>query len=437
MDTFDWRKHMQEKILADLEKVDLKNPDWHKPFTDFDPTTKQDIVIWYLKELVEKRLYVDKIFSLAKIYVEDKDPLIDDKHVGNQKLENGEEVRNITSVRGSACWLLTSIAATFRTEFYPEIISILERLASDPVYYIRAQSTVPISFFAQNINARQHPDGTVFDFKDEDRRRVLDISFNMLNQHRDIPRVLEYVVRIFDMLRNINEDQAREVIESLFYNSKKLLQPEYITRQAVPLLIFFAEFREKVNDGFNPKWFQDFALEVLKLPENKAPYLRSTFIWHIWKEIQSDPIVYHKFKKYSGYFLRDEFENEPLGQYEFFVKEALKISPSDGVSFFRTLLQYILKWKEKFSIQDHAWLLTAQEIIEEIAKVSPNDLLEILRLITDVVSANIYVGQLEKIYTSYLLVPNREEGLKMRPEVLKLFEVSKKSKWAGDLPDTI
>lgn len=434
MDTFDYQKLTQEQVLEELKRIDFKNPNWHKPITDRDP----NIVIWFLKELVEKKEYVKEIFELAKIYSKNEDPSPELDNI-NEKIKNGEEIRNIYTVRGSVCWLLTSIAATFHTEFYPEIISILEKLAFDPVYYVRIQATYPLSFFTKNIRARQHPDGALFDFKEEDRNRVLDLSFQILKEHRDMPRVLEGVVNVFDPLRTIDEIQAKQVIEHFFYNSREQLQPEYLTRQGAPLLLFFAEYRMDFADNFNSKWFQDFTSELLKLTEKEAPYLKSTFIWHIWKEIQSNSTAYLKFKKYIPLFLTENyFETQPLGQYDFLVKEVMKASPADGVVLFKSLLGYVLKWAPEYNIQDHAWLLTTHEAVEEVAKEYPEELLDILRLITSILSQGVYIGYLDRIYASYRLVPDKDKGMAMRPQIVEMFEVAKKSKWVKEeLPEEI
>ena len=436
MSLFDYQARKKEQVLEDLKNLDRSNLDWFKPFTNNDASTKYSVIIWYLKELVEKNEFIAEIYAVSEVYASDPDPSLEEDNL-NRKIEAGEEVRNIYTVRGTVSWLLTAIAATFKTEYYSGIISMLEKLASDPVYYVRIQATYPLTFFAGNIRARQHKDGTPFNFLDSDRQRVIDISFKMLREHRDLPRVLEGVTNIFEALRSINEFQAKEVIECFFYNSKGEIQPEYITRQSVPLLIFFAEFRSSIGDGFDGRWFQDFALNLLRLPEQEAPYLRSTFIWHTWNVIKSNIEDYQKVKKYIPLFFGRKFEIQPLGQYDFLVQEVLKASPSDGVALFNTLLDYVLTWAPEYNIQQHAWLLTTQEIVKEIAKVSPNDLLDILRKITDIVSRGIYVGYLDVIYKSYLLVPNEEESLAMRPEILKLYETVKQSRWADKLPETI
>jgi hypothetical protein len=436
MDYSDYQTRKKEQILEVLKNLDLSKPDWSKPFVDTDDSTKYSVIIWYLKELVEKKEYLDQIYAVSEIYASDPDPTLEEDDL-NKKILAGEEVRNIYTVRGTVSWLLTAISATFRTEYYTGIISMLEKLAVDPVYYVRIQATYPLSFFAGNIRARQHADGTPFNFLESDRQRVIDISFRMLREHRDLPRVLEGVTNIFEALRSVNESQAKEVIECLFYNSEGEIQPEYITRQSVPLLIFFAEFRSSIGDGFDGKWFQDFALKLLALPEQDAPYLRSTFIWHTWNVIKTNAEDYPKVKKYIPLFFGRRFEIQPLGQYDFLVQEVIKASPADGIHLFNTLLDYVLTWAPEYNIQHHAWLLTTHDIVQEIAKISPVDLLGILRKITDIVARDIYVGYLDVIYKSYLLVPDKEEGLAMRPEVLKLYEKVKQSRWADKIPETV
>lgn len=423
MDTSDLRKHMHERVLKNLQNINFQDPDWHKPFTDFDPVTKHNIVMWYLKELVEKHEYVDEIFALAKIYAMDADPGVDDKYVGNKRIEEGEEISNITSVRGVACWLLASIAATFRTEFYPEIISLLEKLTSDPVYYVRMQATVTLSFFAANIRARQHQDGTIFDFKDEDRKTVLDLSLKMLIEHRDMPRVLENVVRIFEVLRGLPEAQARQVIDILFYNSKGELQPSYITRQGVPLLIFFAEYRSTFGDGFDGTWFQNYAEKILALSEKEAPYLRSTFEWHVWKEIEKDAQSYEKLKKYMPLFLHeDEFEQQPLTQYDFLILQVLKVAPQDGVELFQQLLNYIETWAHEYDIREHAWMLSGGEVIEAIAPIAPERLIPMLAQIKRIFVKGVWIGNIEQMFKAYKLIPNVNTRDRIYPELKKLYE---------------
>jgi hypothetical protein len=262
----------------------------------------------------------------------------------------------------------------------------------------------------------------------------------MLEQHRDLPRVLQSVVHIFDSLRSINQTQAQQVIEYFFYDSEEKLQPDYLIHEVIPLLIFFAEFKIISDNRFDSVWFQEFAFKVLTLSEKKAPRLRSTFIWHTWKEIQSDPSTYPKFKKYIQFFLTDDYEleDESLGQYEFLVKEVLSVSPDDGVELFKKILSYVLRFAPEYDIQQHAWLLTTHEIVDEIAKSSPKDLVVVLTLITEIVSRNIRIGYLDKIFQSYLLTPEKEEREQMRTEIQKLYDIAKKSKWAEKgLPETI
>lgn len=437
MEYLDYRTLKQKQILEELGKINLDKPDWSRFFTNTDASTKYSIIIWYLKELVEKKEkgFLKEIFAIAKIYATDSDPSPEDDNI-NKKIGEGQEIPNIYTVRGTVCWLLSSIAATFKTEYYTDIISILEKLAFDPVYYVRIQATVPLSFFAANIRARRHKDETPFEFKDEDRQRVIDLSFRMLKEHRDMPRVLEGVVRVFEALRGLPEMQARQVIKTLFYNSKGELQPEYLTRQGVPLLIFFAEYRKNLlDDNFNGTWFQEFAYKLLKLPEDKAPYLRSTFIWHTWKELESNSKNYQELKKYIPLFMHEEFELQPLHQYDFLILQVLKASPEDGVELFQGLLNYIERWAYKYDISQHAWMLSAGNMVEAVAPVAPDKLIGFLTQITRIVSGGVWVGDIERMFKSYLLIGDEKQREQLRPEILKIYEDIRKFDRIGKLGD--
>lgn len=429
-------KLIQEEVLENLKKIDFRDPKWMKPFTtDLDPVTIHNIVIWYLKELVDKGEYVDEIFEIAKIYSVSEDPLIVDDI--NEKIERGEEIRNIYTVRGTVCWLLTSIAATLKTEHYTEIISILEKLTTDPVYYVRIQATVPLSFFARNLRAQKNKDGKKFNFSGNDRQRVIDISLKMLQNHRNIPRVLEGVTNVFEAFRAIDEARAKQVIDYSFFNSRGQIQPEYLTQKVIPLLLFYAEYRSENDPSFNGSWFQKLAVKLLEIPEIKAPYLRSTFIWHTWKEIQLNPNSYVKYKKYIPFFLHEDLEFQSLGQYDFLVKEVLRASPDDGVLLYQLELKHILKWVNKDNAMQHAWLLSADEIIEEIAKKAPNNLLGILEQLTEIVCRGVYISYLDRIFRSYQLVTDKEKGLSMREKILEMYSTIKKIDRFKKLPETI
>lgn len=431
----EWKKFLEEEVLTLLATLERGDSQALLKFAEFSAEEKASHVIWFLKTLVERGEFIPQIFLVAKLYSEDSDPHIDGDL--NDRIIATEDIRYIHTVRGTNCWLIQALAATFRTEFYSELINVLDRLADDPVLYVRMQATVPLSFFARNIRAERHPDGRVFPFIDEDKRRVVSICFRMLNENRDIPRVLESVTNVFDALRVLRTDEARTVVESLFFNNAHQIQPQYVTHQGVPLLLFFAEFRADVGDDFDPSWFQNFAARMLQFTQEEAPYLRSTFIWHTWKEIQTNPLNYNKFKKYIPLFLGDRLEIQPLGQYDFLVKEVIKAAPQDGVNLYKILLDYVLRWAAEYNIQDHAWLLSTHEVVEEVARNSPEDLLDILQRITQIVSKGIYIGYLETIYKSYTLVKNETDRERLHGAVSELYKTVKEHDRMNKLPEVI
>ncbi len=52
------------------------------------------------------------------------------------RIEEGEDPRLIYTVRGTVPWLLQTLIATLKTEYYPHILDIVEKLAIDPAPHV-------------------------------------------------------------------------------------------------------------------------------------------------------------------------------------------------------------------------------------------------------------------------------------------------------------
>ena len=313
----------------------------------------------------------------------------------NKKIEEGEDPRLIYTVRGTVPWLLQILIATLRTEYYSRILDIVEKLALDSVYYVRQQATVALSLFAANIRAKQNKDGTPFDFKDEDKKRVLNLAFRMLNENRDFPRVLEYVANVFDKLRLITEDQAKEVLTIFCYDKNGNINPEYLTSHVVPLVLFFAEFRKKYEPIFNNEWFQDFLKKFIN--DAKDYSLKSTLIWHTWRVIEDDISNYSIVKAYIPLFFNNMADREPIGQMEFLINAVLKVSPQEGTELYQKFLEYL---NNEFQITNHdnkIWFTHSEEIIRMI---DPSKIDRILVLLKELRQKGNYVGEENIIFST-------------------------------------
>jgi hypothetical protein len=374
---------------------------WVKDLPDFFSSMKTDI-IWIMVDFVKDGKYLDEAMQMAENYINDKDPGIDD--VANQEILKGKEYSGIVSVRGTLAWLLQALIARLHTDYYPRLVSLVERLAKDEVHYIRQQATYPLSALTINIYARKNKDETVFDFKDEDRRRVLDLSFFMLKENRDYPRVLEYLVQVFDRLRLLSEEQAKNEINTFLFSKDGEFNPIYITEKVAPLLIYNAEYRKDANDGFQDKYFKDLLIDVISKGE---PRLRSTIVWHIWKTIEDNQENYQRLKPYISHIFNGDFDFEPIGQYDILIEKVMHCSGQDGIELFKKELDYIAKSLPNIKPEPggQIWFHNAENSIDKVAELEPGSLPKLLTIMRDIYFKNGYIGDIKRMFSAYKKAP--------------------------------
>ena len=89
-----YRDILKKRILRELE-----DPDWEnlleKEYSKFD-------IIWILADLVQEGQFVEKALRVAELYARDPDPVPGFDNL-NEKIEKGEDINNIYTIRGEAC----------------------------------------------------------------------------------------------------------------------------------------------------------------------------------------------------------------------------------------------------------------------------------------------------------------------------------------------
>jgi hypothetical protein len=372
-----------------------------KEYSKFD-------IIWILADLVQEGQFVEKALRVAELYARDPDPVPGFDNL-NEKIEKGEDINNIYTIRGSVPWLLQKIVATFKTEYYQRVLSVLEELASDESLYVRQQVPAALSGLTINMYAKQNKDGTPFGFTDADKSRAVALAWKMLRDNTKYPRVLESVVGVFDKPRiTLTEAQAQELLSTIFYDASGVLRPDYLTEHATPYALFFAEYRPKFDAAFHGEWFRDFLKKLIKDSSSdvpQAPRLKTTLIWITWKQLEENGENYELFKKYIPLFFEGKFQYEPVGQFEFLVEAVLRIAPGDGVQFTRQMLEYLEGGMSHLEKERRVWLNGIQEIVEKIAEVAPDSLIDILTHVEKITYLGAYVGDWPRIFASYKLAP--------------------------------
>ncbi|MES2213528.1 MAG: hypothetical protein V4473_01645 [Patescibacteria group bacterium] len=411
---------MREKIKEQLIKL-FEKPNWKEEIDEFYSSMREE-VIWVMSDFVKEKKYISQAMEIAEIFVSDPNPTIEDKT--NQDLLKGEDVRYITSVRGSLCWLLNSIGATLDTTYYTRIIDLLEKLAKDPVIYVRIQATYPLAGLMQNVKAERNKDGTPFEYTKADKDRVIALAFYMLEKNRMYPPMIEVLTNVFDKMRFISEAEAMFVLKAFMYTDekKKLFQKDKFIENVAPLLLFFAEFSPEYTPTFKNREFQGLLREVIV---TASPRFKSNIVWHIWKTIETSPETYPRFKEYLPLFFEGDFQEEPLGQYEFLIEKIMLQSPEDAIKLFESEIQYIKRALPhiKSEAGGRMWFYSVENVIEKVAELKPEILPEILFVLKELYTKRSYIGDVVRIYSAYKKVPQAiQDELDLPKKINLLYE---------------
>lgn len=237
----------------------------------------------------------DNALWIVRNFKDDPDPGIaneaDDKEGSfnyHEQIKRGEEPYIITTVRGHLCWLLQKIIVANRPEFYPELTNVVESYVAGENLYIRQQATVPLVELAIRRTSRL-PDGTPLmssDLADQVRH----LAFRLLRENTAYPTLLKWIAHVFSRMRDLREEEAREVLETLLRYA-----PHHAIEDISDLMLFFALFREHW-EGFGA-FDSGYFVELLRNHIiNGAEDIRAYLIWLMEELIEKQNIEFSVFQ---------------------------------------------------------------------------------------------------------------------------------------------
>ncbi|OGE25743.1 hypothetical protein A2780_02540 [Candidatus Daviesbacteria bacterium RIFCSPHIGHO2_01_FULL_41_45] len=310
---------------------------------------------------------------IAKIFIKDPDPSnhnAKDDPEGKQNyhklVEQGEDVNQITTVRGYVCWLLQSIAVLKGRGYVPDVISLVEFLVDDPNYYVRAYSCVPL----QQLSVVRHtilPSDSQTRFLDiKDAEKIEQIAFKMLREKENwkLRQVMVGLVHVFANIRAITAEEAMEVL-----NIFKNIKDDKVIDEAASLYIFFAEFRSNAVNAKNPERIfgakrykeiknfneADFKKLLEDLLRTSATDVKTSFAWHFWKLPKEGNIDYEKTFNISLKYLSiliEKYDHEVFNRVYYFIDENLDKKPTECLALWKECIKLEKKYLTKHFAQD-------------------------------------------------------------------------------------
>ena len=268
-------------------------------------------IVQFAEKLAESGLWNEALF-IVEIFINDSDPILknypDDEKGGfneHEKVKAGEESFTIRTVRGWCAWVLQKLVIprdfvriNETRRIIDKAIPLLEKLATDPNYYVRVQVAAPLTALAKNRNTVLPENRKERFVSPQTATKIGDLAFRMLRDpvNYKLPAVMKHLAMVFTYMRSLTQKEAWEVLQTFLKDEypKKNKQRGHesyladILNEAAPLYIFFAEFRSKAFKDWPKDWgdlgaFDDKPFKELlrSLLSSDYPNVRRVFTWQI------------------------------------------------------------------------------------------------------------------------------------------------------------
>jgi len=208
---------------------------------------------------------IKEALRIVRIFINDLNPYLpgedpedpENKYNEHQKILDGEEPHTITSVRGWCGWVLMKCIILEGRDYIDDIIKLTQKLAEDKNWYVKHMACFTLSRLAQvRLNVMPKDKNVLFFDNDKEKalkkaKEVEKIAFKLLKEvaqaSDNVKKALaKSILHVFDHIRALNEKDALRFVNTF----KKF--PEEAIAEAIPLFLYFAEFRQ---DNFkNWKW---------------------------------------------------------------------------------------------------------------------------------------------------------------------------------------
>jgi len=417
----------KEKLFSALRKF-LKDK---KPYQLFiDKFTREEMVrlgIW----LAEKERFNDAIWIIDK-FIDDPDPAEPENYKGDpkfnyhQQIINGEDPHIITTVLGHLAWVIQRLA--FQREeknkkYINKALNYTEKLLKHRNLYIKQQAIVSLT----EITARrQLLDG----YGKRPYRRVYKkfnkLTFDLVGlvaKNPNYKAIAKWLCHVFAYYKDLSTKEAERVLDAL-----------KITDESAPLFVYFGIFRQRHYKDqptikFDGKKLEKKLIEMIKNTDRNYNELRGSISWHFWKILKDNKIEFKTIKPYIDLFLECPYQRDIYSHLEMIIEDLVEEEPLICIHWYKIMLLRIsdfLKGKKKIQGYNGIWLMSAERMIQVIAKCDTRSLLEIMEALVKFWKKGVYIGNPPELFTSYELILDQKEKEDTKAQFQKWYNSMKK-----------
>jgi len=198
-------------------------------------------------KLADLRNY-DAVMRIVQLLINDPSPQIenedgtDDDSNLHQKIIKGEYTSSLRGVRARICFLLQKVIILPGRDYIPRVIPLVASLSQDENYYVRSTACFPLELLMRQRNTYISEETHERFLTVKDAEAIEKIAWDMFNdeENHKLPQVLKDIVGVANKFRNLSEEEAINIFETLTsIGDKKAIS------DAVDMFLFYAEYRKE------------------------------------------------------------------------------------------------------------------------------------------------------------------------------------------------
>ena len=406
----------KEKLFIALKQF-LKDK---KPYEIFDNEFPREEMVRLGIWLAEKERFSDVIWIIDK-FINDPDPEEPEKYSGDpkfnyhQQIIDGEDPHIITTVLGHLAWVVQKLAV--HKNYIVKALDYTKKLLSHKNLYIKLQAIIPLI----EISARRQwlegwgkrpREGQYKEF----HKAVFDL-IDLVKENPNYKAIAKWLCHVFAYYKDLSTKEAEQILDAL-----------KITDEAAGLFVYFGIFRQRhykdQDIEYNRQRLEKKLKEIIKNSKEDHQRLRASITWHLWKVLDENQNEFETIQPYIDLLLEQPYQRDIYDDVERIISGWIKDRPDICIQWYKQMLSKVSDFAEhtgKLQLQAGLWLMYTEEIVETIARYSPNELLEIMGKLVSLWEKGVFIGSPKRLFESYKLVSVENQRIETKKKFQKWY----------------
>jgi len=410
----------KEKLFIVLRQF-LKDKN-KKPYEVFENESIREEMVRLGEWLIENKKFDDTIWIIEK-FIDDPDPQEPENYSGDPKfnyhkqIENGEYPIIITTVLGQLAWVISKLAQ--HQEYINKALEYTEKLLKHKNLYVKFQAVIPLIEIAAR---RQWLKGWGIRPRNSEYKKFHELVFSLLKLVKKNPNykaIAKQLCYVFSYYKDLSTEEAEQVLDTL-----------KITDESASLFIYFAIFRQRhykdQNIEYNSQKLEEKLKEILQNQNDEYSQLQAKIVWYFWKILEQYKNEFETIKQYIDLVLEQPYQKDIHVNIAQIVSDWIEEQPSVCIQWYNKLMSKLFDFIKESRKSIPLWLMYTEEIIEEIARHEPNELIEIMGKLIFLWEKGAYIGDLKRLFESYKLVTDEKLKVEIKEKIKDFYNSMKK-----------